>query len=224
MEEIDNQSIVVYNTDLISYVNSSCWVDAKELKNLIFSKQYVSTINKLIHEYNIIFSINSEIEQTVVEISKKLEIRIEPIVSDYSFRVFVHNEYGSYCPFIFTVDYAFESENDINAIFSWPITRMYVEGDKSDLYFLFSNLMSLILKCVFQEKVYIDYLNLYDSLEISVATIFFIKIQKNLNIKKLKEVVEQICVSYKKNVMLTGGPKEKYLRNYDKIPISQIDT
>lgn len=202
MEESDNPPIVVYNTDLLSYVDSAYWVDSKELKNLTFSKQYVSAINKLIHEYDIIHFINSEIEQTILEMSKDLGIRIEPVATEYSYRIFVHNDYGNYCPFIFTVDYAFETQNDITAIISWHITRMYADGDKSDLYFLFSNLMSIFLKCVFQKKVNVNYFSLFDPVEINAATIIFNELFKNLDTKKLIEVVKQIYSMYTFCLML----------------------
>lgn len=202
VEEIDNPSIVVYNTDLLSYIDSADWVDAKELKNLTFSKQYVSAITKLINEYDIIHFINGEIEHIVVDMSNGLGIRIKPMASEYSFRVFAHNDYGSYCPFIFAVDYVFETRNDIKVIFSWPITRMYADGDKSDLYFLFSNLMSIFLKCIFKKKVYVDYLSLFDPIEINAATIIFNELLKGLDVAKLKEVVTEMYSMYTFCLML----------------------
>jgi len=202
VEEIDNPSIVVYNTDILSYVDSADWVDAKELKNLTFSKQYLSAISKLINEYDSIHFINDQIEHIVVDMSNGLGIRIEPMASEYSFRIFVHNDYGTYCPFIFAVDYVIETRNDIKVIFSWPITRMYADGDKSDLYFLFSNLMSIFLKCIFQKKVYIDYFSLYDPIEINAATIIFNELLKDLDVEKLKEVVTEMYSMYTFCLML----------------------
>lgn len=196
VEESDNPSIVVYSTDLFSDVDSPYWVNAKELKNLTFSKQYKSAIEKLINENDNIHFINSEIEQIIMEMSKGFGIKIEPEASEYSYRVFVHNDYGSYCPFIFTVDYTFDTQNDIIAIFSWHITRMYADGDKSDLYCLFSNLMSIFLKCKFQKKVNVNYLSLFDPVEINAATIVFDELHKNLDIKKLIEDVKQIYSMY----------------------------
>ncbi len=57
--ESNNQRCIVYNTELrsLSYSSSSgCWIDAKDLKNLSFSKQFDGAISKLVHEYDIIIS------------------------------------------------------------------------------------------------------------------------------------------------------------------------
>ena len=198
-DELDNQQCVVYNTDLRSYSysnNSGCWVDAKELRNLSFSKQFVGAINRLVHEYDIIYSINREIEKVVVEESEALGIKIEFMTSYNYSHVLVHNDYGNYCPFIFSVDYAFESEDDIRVIHSWHIKRMYADGDKTDLYVLFANIMSVLLKCTFHQNVYIDYLSLFDPLEINATSIIFNEIYKDLTVKNLKQVVEEIYSMY----------------------------
>ena len=131
--ESNNQRCIVYNTELrsLSYSsNSGCWIDAKDLKNLSFSKQFDGAISKLVHEYDIINSIHREIEKVVIDGSEALGIKIELMTSYNYFNVFVHNDYGSYCPFIFSVDYEFESEDDIRAINSWHITRMFADETK----------------------------------------------------------------------------------------------
>lgn len=96
---------------------------------------------------------------------------------------FGQNEYGNYCPFIFSIDYSFESKDNIQFMYSWRIARMYTEGDKSDLYVLFTNLMSIFLKCIFQKNIYIDYLSFFSSIEISAASIIFIETYDNFCMK-----------------------------------------
>ena len=197
--ESNNQRCIVYNTELrsLSYSSSSgCWIDAKDLKNLSFSKQFDGAISKLVHEYDIINSIHREIEKVVIDGSEALGIKIELMTSYNYFNVFVHNDYGSYCPFIFSVDYEFESEDDIRAINSWHITRMFADGDKTDLYVLYANMMSILLKCTFHKNVYVNYLNLFGPLEINAASIIFNEIHKNLTVNDLKQVVEEIYSLY----------------------------
>jgi len=192
--EIDNCISVVYNSDLISYSATNdlaFWVDAKELKKIIFTKRYEDVVSKLVHDYDIAYTINNEIEQVVIDMSKALGSKIKCMSSYNSYSVFVESSYGSYCTFIFSINYKFESEKNIEVIQSWRITRMYAEGDKTDLYVLFANLMSISLKCLFKQNVYIDYLSLFDNLEINAASIIFNKTDKYLDIKKLKQVVEQ---------------------------------
>lgn len=202
---MDDQQIIVYNTNLFSLSNSNnyaCWVDARQLRNLIFSKQYEGVVNKLINVYDTIFAIQNEIEQVVDELNKELGIKTELMASYNSFQVFVHNDYGNYCPFIFSIEYEFESETEIKVIHLWHITRMHAEGDNSDLHVLFSNLMSILLKCFFQKNVYIDYLNFINPFEVSAATIVFKEMYKRLNIKKFREVIEKIYSMYTFCLML----------------------
>lgn len=192
--ESDNCPSVVYNTELISYSATNgvaVWVNSKELKNLIFTKLYEDVVNKLVCEYEIANNISNEIEQTVIDMSKALGSKIKCVSSYNSYSVFVESDYGSYCPFVFSIIYRFESEKSIEVIQSWRIARMYADGDKTDLYVLFANLMSIALRCLFKENVYIDYLSIFDNIEINAASIIFNKIDKHLDIKKLRQVIEQ---------------------------------
>lgn len=204
-EELDNQRCIVYNTELLSYMNSNnsaCWVDVEELRSLTFTKQYVGAIDKIIEESNYIDSINNEIENTVIDVSKNLGIKIEQRKLYKSFSVFVQSDYGNYCPFIFSIDYTFEPNDNIKFNQSWHITRMFADGDKSDLYVLFANLMAVFLKCFFQKNVYINYLSFFDQIETNAASIIFTETHNNLSIMKLKEAVEQNYVMYSLCLML----------------------
>jgi len=192
---LEEQRIVVFNTDLITWVNTSSnlcsWIDTKEFSKLTFTKQHIGAIEKLTYEYTIINSINSEVERAVVEISEEFGITIECMTTYESFKVFVHNDYGNYCPFIFSIDHTLDSEENIVFMETWPITRMFAEGDKTDLYVLFAELMAIVLKCIFQKNVYVDCLSLFTPFEINAATVVFNNAHKNINIKDLKVIVEQ---------------------------------
>jgi len=203
--ELNCQRIVVYNADVLSYSNtndSACWVDTRELKNLTFAKQFSGAINKLICEYDSINSINHVIEEVVVKISRELEIKIKIMTAYNYFHVFVHNDYGNYCPFIFSLDYAIDTDEKVRVLHSWHITRMYAHGEKSDLYVLFANLMSVVIKCFYQKNVNVDYLNIFLPLEINGASIVFEDIYKNFDIVNLEDLVEELFFMYTFCLML----------------------
>ena len=62
--------------------------------------------------------------------------------------------------------------------------------------------MSIFLKCIFQKKVYVDYLSLFDPIEINAATIIFNELLKDLDVEKLKEVVTEMYSMYTFCLML----------------------
>lgn len=194
----NDSSLVVLRTEILSYLHtpdntsgSAYWVDARELKHLIFNEQYQEAFNEIIHEYDILFSVSDKIQQSVDKLSEEFGIKANISRSNNSFKVFVYNDYGGYCPFIFSIDYIIETENEIELFHSWNVTRIYADGDKTDFYVLFANCMAILLRRFFQKNVYIDYLSLFDpGIEINAATIIFCNDNQHLNINEVSKIVE----------------------------------
>lgn len=203
LEECNN---VIYNTRLYlyqdSYINDQVvWIEENELKNLKFTKEFKEVIDKLIYENDKVYSFVSKVKKVIEKTSEELEMKINYNNGYNYFNVFVYNACGMYCPYIFSMYYIFE-EDSIRLVNSIKITRMYAEGDKSDLYFIFANLMAIIYKCLLNKEVYINYINIFDEIEINGSEIILKDIYVNNSSEKMLQTVQYLYDMYTCSLML----------------------
>lgn len=207
--EIESKQYLFVNSELISYIYSpkgnAEWVNARELGAYLFTKENDATFKKLIIEYKQQFSIGDIIRETVKKVCSDTGLneapnnkgpRLEIRQSCDSIKVFVPNEFGNYCPYVFRVDFAIKSESTIDLFMSWGITRIPANGDKSDLYVLFSNVMSILLKCYFKQSVLVDYLSFMSPVEFNSATIVFSNENNEVETRELKQKIEYLFSMY----------------------------
>lgn len=207
-EILNGREIICFDVQLLSYtyyskdINNARWVDTKMLEQLHFVDEFSQITNKLINEYHVSHSINDRIESVIDSISNDLQLKTEK-TKDYSlFNVFVRSDYGNYCPFVFSVQYCIDFETySVDYKINWHITRMFADGDKTDLYVLFTATMPVLLKCIHLQDVYIDYLHLFDNVEISAASILF-AISKNNSIDTFINNIDECFAQYALSLMM----------------------
>lgn len=199
---LNGREVICFDTQLLSctYSTSSenaCWMHAANLEKLAFIKEFSEITDRLINEYRIAFSISKKIEIIINDLANEFIIKIDKSETPSSYSVFVRNDYGNYCPYIFSVEYIIHPEtNLVDYRVIWPITRMFAKGDKTDLYILFSSTMSILLKCIYQKDVYIDYLSFFVNTEINTASIVFISNEKANDVETYS--YQQSCLLQRK--------------------------
>lgn len=177
--EYDGHKYVYFETRLDSFTyalgrKDASWMPLSELCSLTFASPDLTVIQRLIGQYSEAHEINLQLESTISNIASELEIDIVTQSTLSSFRVFVRNEWGGYCPFIFNLDYISDKQSScVNYYLSWPLTKMYCDGDKTDLYVLFSSLMAVLQKTLFSKTVFIEYLSLFVDYEFNGARLVF---------------------------------------------------
>ena len=165
---LSGREVICFDTHLLSYTYSSSsenafWIPAINLEKLLFVDAFSVITDKLINEYRTALSASNRIENIMDDFANAFDMETEKTTTPFSCSVFVKNNYGGYCPFIFSVEYIIHPETDlVDYRIIWPITRMFADGDKTDLYVLFSSTMAILLKCIHQQDVYIDYLSLFN--------------------------------------------------------------
>lgn len=175
---INGREIICFDTHLVSYTYSTnsenaCWIHTANLEKILFMDEFSIITNKIVNEYRIALSVSNRLEHTIDDLATAFQLEIEKSATPFSYNIFVKNDYGNYCPFIFSVEYIIRETNLMDYRIIWPITRMFANGDKTDLYVLFSSAMPILLKCLYQQDVYIDYLSLFSEAEINAASIVF---------------------------------------------------
>lgn len=205
---LSGQEVICFDTRLFSYTYSSSsenafWIPAINLEKLLFVDAFSVITDKLINEYRTALSVSNRIENIMDDFANAFNMETAKTTTPFSCSVFVKNDYGGYCPFIFSVEYIIHPEtNLVDYRIIWPITRMFADGDKTDLYVLFSSTMAILLKCIHQQDVYIDYLSLFNYAEINAATLVFTSNVKASEMDLFISDVEKGVAQYLISLML----------------------
>ncbi len=207
---LNEREVICFDTHLLSYTHTknlknACWVHAANLEKLSFMDEFSVITDKLISEYRTALSVSNRIENIMDDFANAFDMETEKTTTPFSCSVFVKNDYGGYCPFIFSMEYIIHPEtNLVDYRIIWPITRMFADGDKTDLYILFSSTMSILLKCIHQQDVYIDYLSLFNDAEINGAFIVFTYNVKAREMDLFINDIEKNFALYLISLMLFG--------------------
>jgi len=204
----DSDNLIVFNTYLNECVydksNAYSWIDLKDLNALDFSDLYQGCIEKILMIFQKYFEVGEIILSEINRIADLLQIEVNPQVGPNSISIFVGSDYGIYCPYIFSLKYQLNEDGDISFFHTWPILRMFAEGDKTDLYVLLANIMALILKIFSNESISIDYLSLFDPVEFNTATIVFQPI-RSCSVSKVKKVIEDLFMKFVTSLFMFDG-------------------
>lgn len=112
-----------------------------------------------------------QVKETISNLhdQKKVRIEIDDKIDTLSFWL---RTSSMAVPFFFTVEYSLEGNNTVLYNTRWRMCRQTADGDTSDLYLLFSETMSLLLKLL-NEDVFVSAYNYSDlEPEINAAELF----------------------------------------------------
>ena len=160
------------------------------------------------------------IKETINDVANEMQLLIEIMENDNSFTIFVKNDWGGYCPYIFNLMYETEGENSVSLYFYWSVRRMFAPGEKTDLYVLFANSMNIILKVVFNDFARVEYQeHVVCPNELGGANLFLCEKVQDINIQELSERVsifyEKFIIAMQMHYILFGTYGVELKRNID---------
>ena len=186
------------NIDKVNEKKEVVWIKIREIDNINYFLPYEFIINKLKDNIELVDKISDRIKLT----SKNYQVKLEINSSLDYLDVWIKSNYGGFCPFIFRIKYSFNSDGNVKFICEWPITRMFAEGDKSDLYVLFSSLMTCVLRICFNKRVYIEEYSLFDEVEVNGAKIIFHQKYCSTNKEDIIKEINELFKIYIEALML----------------------
>jgi hypothetical protein len=208
-----NSDLMVYETKIRSFSYSTNnklykWIGTDNLCLSIVEKEYIDVFSDLINEYKVLKSIRELIRDKVNAVTELFSelFTIEISEQKEGINIFIHYSEKIICPFGFRVDFKILNDK-IMLLYSMFLTRSYADGDKTDEYFLFANLMSIIQKVLFNEDVYIEYLSLFDNREINRASLLFLDNHSLIDLNDnttLGEYTESHYCSFVMSLMFFG--------------------
>jgi hypothetical protein len=190
----ENSDFVVLEAKLCSYsfLNDYTgigyrWVKIEKLSKLNIDEDFKLVFGALLQKYSSMDSIRKAVVETISAVSSKLYTYYSTDIQEQkeAINVFIKSPNGVFCPFGFRLDFSIDETDQIQYVTSIFITRTPDSGDKTDIYILFSNSMAIIQKIFGCEKIYIDYLSLFDEAEINSASLIFLN---KLNRIKLSDL------------------------------------
>lgn len=174
------------------------WIKIRDIDNTNCFSTYEFIINKIKDNIELIEKISENIKQIANDFKLMLEINYS---LDY-LNVWVKSSYDGFCPFIFRIKYSFNSDGNVKFVCEWPITRMFADGDKSDLYVLFSSLMTCLLRICFNKRVYIEEYSLFDEVEVNGTKIILHQKYCSANKDDILEKINILFQLYIESLML----------------------
>lgn len=150
MGENGDQNIVVmcivYKWKRLDNSKAYEWIGINEITpNRIYSKhkEICGGIRAFFQRRN---SIVAQVKDIIADLhdQRKVRIDIDDKIDSLSFRI---RTPSIAVPFFFTVEYSLK-EKTVEYITRWRMSSQCVEGDKSDIYLLFAETMSLLLKLI----------------------------------------------------------------------------
>lgn len=129
------------------------WVEISEIP----ADRFISKNKEICNGIRVFFqrrnSIVSQVKEIIADIhdQKKVRIDIDSKIDSLSFWI---RTPSVAVPFFYTVEYSLKDCNTVEYITRWRMSKPCVEGDKSDIYLLFAETMSLLLKLL-NEAVYV---------------------------------------------------------------------
>ena len=201
------------------------WVKTDEILALNTESRIRPVFLLLHREYAELSSIRSKIKQHIQEVASKFSQygTVEIQETKCGVGVFVKYYEKVICPFGFRFDFETHSET-INYVSSIFLTRSFAEGDKTDIYVMFSNCMSLLHKLVFGVNIYIDYMSLFDEVEINAASLVFLEEISSVPCDDADNILtglEKSFVRFIASLMIFGDMFGSFLNERDDSAFSQ---
>lgn len=190
----ENINLVVFEAKLCShsflnYYSGSGyrWVKTEKIPKLEIDQNFKMVFEALLQKYVHLDAIRKAVVDTISVASSKLTTYFSTDIQEQKEAVNVFIKYlnGVFCPFGFRLDFYIDETDQIQYVTSIFIIKPPDSGDKTDLYVLFSNSMAIIQKLFGCEKIYIDYLSLFDEAEINSASLLFFNKIKGIKISDL---------------------------------------
>ena len=161
LKEIDSVQTDKESFEKIICCSATCWssiINDKELlwcnyeKTLELLGDNVSRACSIVRTYiDKTLSVQKELEKQIVELHDQSEVKLEFNNTLGGTSIFMRTkEY--YCALSFVVSFEI-IDNEIEYAIRWHINRSFADGDKSDIYILFSTTMAMIIKRFIGEPV-----------------------------------------------------------------------
>lgn len=231
--DIDTSEFYQKNEDVIAFRAHLCsctyasetltkgyqWIKTEVLSKLDLDKNLQSVFKLLISDYMYLYSIRKMAVEIINDSSKKFDdyYTVEIQEAKEYINVFIKYPEKVCCPFGFRIDFTCDKE-DVQYIPSIFAVRSFANGDKTDIYILFSNCMAIIQKIFGNENIYLDYLSLFDECEINGVSLIFMnklkKIAKN-EIDKFTDDLEKVFVGFTVNLVVFGSYFGSFIMELD---------
>jgi hypothetical protein len=152
------------------------WVKSENLYKLNIEEDFKLVVGDLLQRYGLMDSIRKSVVETISAVSSNLSTYYSTDIQEQKnvINVFINYPNGVFCPFGFRLDFSIDETDQIQYVPSIFIIRTPDSGDRTDIYITFSNAMAIIQKLFGCEKIYIDYLSLFDLAEINSASLIFL--------------------------------------------------
>ena len=221
----DNNTNCVYLCQVTQYISSMhnqnyIWLPIKDFESSCF-EDFRADVKKAICNYintqrNLVLEIKNEIEKFHDQSTIKLEF-LEKI---NELQVFIFTpEYRCPFSFLFTFDCL---DEEIEYQINWVLNQSIAPGNKSDIYILFSETMSLLLKLFLMEPVWVNLIEHgFIENEFRGAIITFESKEFNGITTREKAIEHAICSFEMFNLLmelhgrLIGSVSNKNIEKYD---------
>ena len=179
----ESTNYVICHASLLSYTSFNNrkekdyqWVKTDALSSTKLSEMFLTVFDSMLKKYERLAYIRKIITGVVTDVSSNFEdyYNIDIQEQRNAINVFIKYPQNVFCPFAFRMDFSLDDTQQIQFVTSIFVTRMPDAGDKTDLYVLFSSCMAVILKLFANKNVYIDYLSLFDEVEINNASLILL--------------------------------------------------
>jgi len=226
----EDDTILAIKAQPYSYIHSRddaefTWAKTSEMPTLNAENKISPVFLLLRREYAELSSIRSKIKQRIQKVTSKFSqyCAIEIQEAKCGVSVFVKYYEKVLCPFGFRFDFETHSET-INYVSSIFLTRSFAEGDKTDIYVIFSNCMSLLHRVVFGVNIHIDYTSLFDEVEINAASLVFLEELNSVPCDSADNILtglEELFVRFIASLMIFGNVFGSFQNERDDSAFSQ---
>ena len=222
-----DEELIVYNSTLLSYISilpeesPLAWVNNEVVESLIIDSRFVDIISELASKFKHLKAIRKILIDTLQ--SEELQhfmldtLSIDIVEEKSALKVFVKYESDVYCPFVFRFDFCIEEDDRVSFIKSIYIARMFADGDKTDLYVLFSSCMAIIQRLFLREKVYINYLHFFDDVGINDASLLFQQQFRTFSREELRNKFEKEFIRFIISLSMFGNFFGSFITEIDEL-------
>ena len=179
----ESSDYVVWLASLLSYTSFNNtkeqdyqWLKTDDLSSINLNEMFSPVFDSILKRHERLVYIKKIITEVINDVSSKFEDYYNADIQEEknAINVFIKYSQHVFCPFSFRIDFSLDDTQKVQFITSIFVTRMPNPGDKTDLYVLFSSYMAIIQKLFGNANVYIDYLSLFDEIEINNASLILL--------------------------------------------------
>lgn len=222
----ESSEYIVYYASLLSYnsfdsTETYQWCKIDTLCSMNLDDAFSPAFETLLKRYEHLAYIKKAAIDVMGDISASL---LDYYNADFqeqkdAINVFINYTQKIFCPFGFRVDFSLDDTQQIGFVSSIFVRRMPDAGDKTDLYVFFSSCMAIIRKLFWNENVYVDYLCLFNEVEISSASLVFLSRLKQFKLSEIenfKSVLQSSFLCFTNSLSLFGKLFGSILTEIDK--------